>query len=618
MALAAALCVSASVCAALAPGQKMAVEALIKQFAAPEFETRQKAVDRLVEMGPDVVPVVKEALAETTDAEVKTRCEMVIRGIALKQPFGKERLEAEAILRRFADPDETVREEAVQRLLLMKTPILPLVRKTLAETTNAEVKACCERVIRELSAVPSPTGRLVPLPAGGEEKDLKEHVFGDFEGGTCDGWGGWCMASLTVVEDARAHGRRWMRMDLSDNRWPGMGVSFGSNFQDWSRYRAVRFSIFNPHDFVVRLNVTSADAQSSYVYETRYTDDDGISLQPGANDLEVPISALKSGSPGCRGLDVRRLTYFTLFVTAGPGQPHTLYVDNVRLVPAKTDTPVSTMLADFEGKGTTQWNPAGTGALSVEKRADGAGSALKVSFPDGPGRSGVEFTGFEGDWLSHDILSMDILCPKGQRGPRQLDLAFTSSGGRPFHLTTGLAEGLNRVRFPLDLAGYVSLGRVSKLTLVYDGVSKGAAVFVDNVRIERRPGLVSGGCVVAEVPEPQLLTIDFGGLDRSIEGVADQFGVIAWVPLASGGARGIHGVEAARAAPESPVKRYSLPPGALDGMKPGATIEVWGRMRVQRQWYWARKEIVLKAGEPATLEFDETAAFGCEATAAAP
>ena len=41
-----------------------------------------------------------------------------------------------------------------------------------------------------------------------------------------------------------------------------------------------------------------------------------------------------------------------------------------------------------------------------------------------------------------------------------------------------------------------------------------------------------------------------------------------------------------------------------------APIEVWGYVRVQGSWYGARKEIVLKAGEPATLKFDEAGAFG--------
>jgi hypothetical protein len=67
--------------AALAGDQVKQVEALIRQFAAKEFDTRQRAVEKLVELGPDVVPLVKAALASTTDKEVKLRCEMVLKKI---------------------------------------------------------------------------------------------------------------------------------------------------------------------------------------------------------------------------------------------------------------------------------------------------------------------------------------------------------------------------------------------------------------------------------------------------------------------------------------------------------------------------------------------------------
>ena len=70
--------------AALSAGQKLAAEALIKQFSHRDFAVREQAVTRLVALGVDVVPVVKKALAETTDNEVKLRCEMVLKAIAKK------------------------------------------------------------------------------------------------------------------------------------------------------------------------------------------------------------------------------------------------------------------------------------------------------------------------------------------------------------------------------------------------------------------------------------------------------------------------------------------------------------------------------------------------------
>jgi len=60
--------------AATAPGeltlaQKKAAETLITQFSAREFAVRQKAVDDLVKIGPDVLPLIRKTVAETEEAE---------------------------------------------------------------------------------------------------------------------------------------------------------------------------------------------------------------------------------------------------------------------------------------------------------------------------------------------------------------------------------------------------------------------------------------------------------------------------------------------------------------------------------------------------------------------
>ena len=66
----------------LTPEQTKQAEALIKQFTAREFALRQQAVQKLIQMGPDVLPLLRKTLAETGDAEVKLRSEMVVRGLA--------------------------------------------------------------------------------------------------------------------------------------------------------------------------------------------------------------------------------------------------------------------------------------------------------------------------------------------------------------------------------------------------------------------------------------------------------------------------------------------------------------------------------------------------------
>ena len=62
----------------LTPEKTRQAEALIQQFSDKQFAVRQKAVEELVAMGPDVLPLVRKTLAETKDNEVKLRCQMVI------------------------------------------------------------------------------------------------------------------------------------------------------------------------------------------------------------------------------------------------------------------------------------------------------------------------------------------------------------------------------------------------------------------------------------------------------------------------------------------------------------------------------------------------------------
>ncbi len=78
--------VPGQVVAELRPEQAEKAQALIKQFGAVEFVVRQEAVERLIEMGPDVLPLLKKILAETKDPEVKLRCQMVIRALSPKKP----------------------------------------------------------------------------------------------------------------------------------------------------------------------------------------------------------------------------------------------------------------------------------------------------------------------------------------------------------------------------------------------------------------------------------------------------------------------------------------------------------------------------------------------------
>ena len=71
--------------AELTAEQVKEAEALIVQLSQQDPAVRREAVIGLMEMGPEVLPLVTKALAETEDAETKQWCELVIKAITLEE-----------------------------------------------------------------------------------------------------------------------------------------------------------------------------------------------------------------------------------------------------------------------------------------------------------------------------------------------------------------------------------------------------------------------------------------------------------------------------------------------------------------------------------------------------
>jgi hypothetical protein len=63
--------------------EKKKAEALIKDLGADEFQTRESAEKGLAALGGNVLPLVRLTAENTADPEIKTRCERVIKILAL-------------------------------------------------------------------------------------------------------------------------------------------------------------------------------------------------------------------------------------------------------------------------------------------------------------------------------------------------------------------------------------------------------------------------------------------------------------------------------------------------------------------------------------------------------
>src|SRR6266704_2025841 len=64
------------------------IEQLVRQLAADDWQTRQKAQDALVQYGLDIRPRLNAALRETKDEEVRTRVEAALRQIEENRATG--------------------------------------------------------------------------------------------------------------------------------------------------------------------------------------------------------------------------------------------------------------------------------------------------------------------------------------------------------------------------------------------------------------------------------------------------------------------------------------------------------------------------------------------------
>jgi hypothetical protein len=80
---------------------------LIADLGADDFQARENAEKSLAAMGPAVLTLVKETAGSTGDAEVRTRCEHVIKALALDAENDPEQLaklaKAEAEAKHYAE-----------------------------------------------------------------------------------------------------------------------------------------------------------------------------------------------------------------------------------------------------------------------------------------------------------------------------------------------------------------------------------------------------------------------------------------------------------------------------------------------------------------------------------
>lgn len=434
----------------------------------------------------------------------------------------------------------------------------------------------------------------IAKPATGEEK----RIAGFEEEAPPAGWYAQD-GKVAVSADHATEGKQSLRIDLVAGAYPGFGLDLKGD--DWSSYDALRFSVFSEAKDAQWVSIRIDDV-SSRGYGTRYNLEDravAVRLQPGANEVELTLASMKQGTPESQGLDVRQVKVLRVFI-GGLKQPVTWHLDNVRLVRAERKAPDVLVLADFDKVAGEVKPGGGTGVETVDAPEGAGGKALKVMLTPEGEYPGV-YVAVPTDWLGYDALVFNVTCPEDVATPKGMSIKVSAGDGRTMTFNTELHKGANEVCLPLDLASFVSLGRVRELNLFWGRRAAVETVVLDDFRLVREK-LVDAPTRHAVAAETDRFAIDFTGLRV---GKNTCMMVTVWVPLKDGGYRVVRA--------DSPDKAqigYGFDAGAFAGCAEGKPVRVWTLFLDHGVWNWCETHVKLKPEGQTQFTLDDRARFG--------
>ena len=149
---------------AAAPDAKQ-LKKLIHDLGADEFSVREKATQALSEIGRPALPALREALQQSTDAEVRQRARRVMDSIQTSTKY---------LLESLKDPDPAQRKEAAEILERLGADAKPVV-PALVEALKDKDENVRDAVINALLAIdPAAAALTRAIPA-------KAHVDGKYQ-----------------------------------------------------------------------------------------------------------------------------------------------------------------------------------------------------------------------------------------------------------------------------------------------------------------------------------------------------------------------------------------------------------------------------------------------------
>jgi hypothetical protein len=141
------------------------IDSLIKQLGSDDWQTRESATKRLIEIGAPAARAIA-ALRTSEDIEVRVRAAKILNSIGWVSPEDTAKIEEliskyageadgelvtkiDELCKKLSDEDYKVREEATKSLVEIGRPALSKVEK-LKESDDAEVKTRAERIAAEI------------------------------------------------------------------------------------------------------------------------------------------------------------------------------------------------------------------------------------------------------------------------------------------------------------------------------------------------------------------------------------------------------------------------------------------------------------------------------------
>lgn len=135
-----------------------------------------------------------------------------------------------------------------------------------------------------------------------------------------------CKTMYSLSRDHATHGEYSLKVDFYPSEYPRFEPLMRT--QDWSKYRALCFDVYNPSDTIVTVTLRIDDLPTSPSFYDCHIEH--LKLHRGQNSITVSISNLK-GCKTRRPLQTTAIRKFMVFMYR-PAKRYTLYFDGIKLV----------------------------------------------------------------------------------------------------------------------------------------------------------------------------------------------------------------------------------------------------------------------------------------------